>query len=352
MANRFLRLGVRDRRDILNQAARELGRAAQVLEKDIWVCWALRELFRLPLREDLAFKGGTSLSKVYGVIDRFSEDVDVTLSYRSQITDAEIDATPSKTKRKKLSDELRTAAVNRVAKEIYPALRDALARETGSGDAVRILPGGEAIRIGYPSVLEGPGPGYLSEGVLLEFGGRNAVIPAEERKVRADLAPLYPQLEFPEAEVRILAAARTFWEKLTLIHADLGRESGPANAERRSRHLYDVFKLRGSAVGAAALADQELLADVVRIKNAFYYTAWADYDACLSGGFRLRPMGPHEDTYREDYEAMTAARMIHGEPPGFDAILATLGELQEELRRVVPEAEPAGDPTAEIDGDP
>lgn len=333
MGERFLGLPEEERRAILVDAATDkLRKDARVLEKDVWVCWSLDVLFGIgELREHLAFKGGTTLSKVFGTIERFSEDVDVTMAYESQVTEDEVEAANSKTKRKKLGERLVAATVERVREVLLPIFSESLEATTSGAGKVEVGESGEELRVVYPSVFEAGG--YLREGVLLEFGGRNVSSPAEERMVRAEVAPFYPALEFPEARVRVLAPKRTFWEKVTLIHAELGRPNPARGATRRSRHLYDVVRLAEGEIGEAALGDLETLEDVVRIKETFFYAKWAEYGACLEGELRLVPAGEAEAALRADYDEMCRSGMFYGEPPSFDEILKRLGDLERDIRK-------------------
>lgn len=333
MADEFLRLSAGDQRDILATAAAELGKDSRVLEKDVWVVWCLKVVFGISeIRDQMAFKGGTALSKIHGVIQRFSEDVDLTLTYRSLVSEEEVAAATSGTRRKKLGERLRAAAIQQVEEIVRPVVEAELTAVLGDRGRIAVEAGGEALRMLYPSALDLPGPAYLSEGVLLEFGGRNVTEPAENHVVRADLASWLDSVIFPEASVRALSPARTFWEKVTLIHAELGRPSARADTTRRSRHLYDLVRMLDHDVGRDALERRDLLEDVVRIKETFFYTAWANYPACLTGGIRLLPNEEQTAHLRADYEAMLAAGMLYGEPPSFDGMLEKLAELEGVLR--------------------
>lgn len=330
----FLSLPADSRREIITTVAANTGRSALVLEKDVWICWALDVLFTIPGRPDMAFKGGTSLSKVFDAIERFSEDVDVTLDHRSLIAalDPFEDGKSGKQKTRD-SEALKAAVRDYVHGTIKPAIDaalDAMALEDGWTTEADNT--GEKLWIYYPSAFDRGESEYVSEGVLLEFGGRMITEPNLDRTVTPYLAPEVPTLDFPTATVTVLAPERTFWEKVTLAHAEHGRPVVAArNLERMSRHWYDLYMLADHEIGRSAVADRALLADVVRYKKLFFNSATADYDACLANDVRLVPTGDLLESLRADYEAMVESAMIYGDPPSYAAILDRLESLQEEI---------------------
>ncbi len=290
MADAFLSLPAAERRDILETAAARSGRPAVILEKDIWICWTLRVLFSIPDAHPMAFKGGTSLSKIYGVIDRFSEDVDITLDYRALAEGFDPFAPGvSRSKIRRFSDRLKTRVAGYTRQVVGPALGAAAERLSLTDHcAVHIDEDGECVRFAYPSAIERP-VGYLATEVLLEFGGRNVIDPNERHEIAPDIATMIDGLEFPGATVTVLSPARTFWEKATLIHVECHRRRLAAGPERLSRHWFDLACLARHDTGRAALANRALLEDVVRIKRVFFNASYAHYDHCLDGRFRLVP---------------------------------------------------------------
>ena len=214
MPEPFLSLGARDRADILRTVAARSGRPAIIVEKDIWVCWVLQALFSMPDPHPMAFKGGTSLSKVYRIIDRFSEDVDVSLDYRAfnDGFDPFADAA-SRNQISRFSERLKDRVATYIRDAVAPALGTAAERLAADGrHNIHIGDDGETIRFAYPSAVEDPA-GYVRSEVLLEFGGRNVIEPNEQHEIAPDVAALIPDLDFPAATVTVLSPARTFWEK-------------------------------------------------------------------------------------------------------------------------------------------
>lgn len=327
MSEAFLRLALNEQAEILNALAPELGRNAVVLEKDVWVCWVLQHLFQMPDRLAMAFKGGTSLSKAFDAIHRFSEDVDVTLDYRGLDSSVDpFDSGTSKTRISKFSDSLKGFVKKHVHDVVAPHLRAKLQAEV-EGASLEVSDDGEEVRVYYPSALDRAGD-YLRESVLIEFGGRNITEPNAEHQLRPYIAERLPDLELPSAMVTVLAPERTFWEKATLIHAECHRPDLRASADRLSRHWYDLARLADHQIGSNALADRALLAEVVKHKEVFFRYGYANYGACLTGGLRLVPDEPLLKALEADLRAMIEGGMFYGEAPTFDAVIDRLRALE------------------------
>ena len=333
MPEAFLTLAKEDRKEILTAIAARLGKNARVLEKDVWVCWALDALFTMPDCYPMAFKGGTSLSKVFDAINRFSEDVDVTINYASLDPSIDPISATSNSQRDRMTDRLRGLVKDHVETTVVERLRSRLASEFGIGDDAVFLDSNdpESVWVRYPSALE-DSDDYLLDAVKLEFGGRNVITPSHPHTITPYLAQATTDLTFPSATITVLAAERTFWEKATLIHAELGRAGFRPSAKRLSRHWYDLDQLSLGRIGAIALASRNLLDDVVQIKMAFYRSGRAAYDLCATGGLRLVPVDDIvADHLRVDYEEMIRAGYFDGSQPEFDDILTRLSELQSQI---------------------
>ena len=334
MPEAFLSLGARERADILQTVAARCGRAAVILEKDIWVCWVLQALFSMPDPHPMAFKGGTSLSKVYRIIDRFSEDVDVTLDYRAFNDGFDPFAEgASGNQIRRFNRRLKNYVARYIHDVVAPALggaADGLAAD-GPHD-VHIGDDGETIRFAYPSAVEDL-HGYVRSEVLLEFGGRNVIDPNEQHEITPDMAVLTTDLDYPAATVTVLSPARTFWEKATLVHAECHRGRLANHPERLSRHWFDLTRLAAHDVGRAALADRELLEDVVRHKKVFFHASYANYDQCLDGRLQLVPNDDQLPGLQADYDAMRAAAIVGDDAPGFDALVEEIRILEADVNR-------------------
>jgi predicted nucleotidyltransferase component of viral defense system len=329
MPESFLHLKSQEQSQIYRALGPQLARTPVVLEKDVWVCWVLQTLFTMPDRLPMAFKGGTSLSKVFGAIARFSEDVDITLDYRG--LDGSFDPFAegvSRNRLKKFSEDLKSFVRDHVHGVVVPHFQKMLADEFDADTfQFEVSNDGEQMRVHYPSVLETPGD-YVGNSVLIEFGGRNITEPNEAHEVRPDIAEHVAELDFPRSTVSVLSPARTFWEKATLMHVECQRGEFRTGAERLSRHWYDLAMLADQDHGQAAVIDRALLADVVKHKKVFYNTSYANYDACLSGQLSLIPKDAALAALRDDFQRMIGAGMFIGEPPAFDVIVDRLRVLE------------------------
>ena len=325
----FLRLPISEQRDILSSMSVQMGRSSQVLHKDVWVCWVLRELFASDTGVHMAFKGGTSLSKVFQAIHRFSEDVDVTLDYRDLAPDSNVDIfspNTSKSAKKRFSEELKVQVKDHVHDVLYPALSNSFSEVTDGAGRTELSDDGEKLWFHYPSVPDAD-IGYMGDWILVEFGGRNAIEPNGPHHIAPLIADRLPELEFPEGRVMVLSAERTFWEKATLIHVECNRQR-LNNQNRVSRHLYDLVMLSRGEIGKRALTDRLLLGDVVRHKSVFFDASYAHYDECLAGHFRLVPEEPFLSDMRRDYVSMQSAGMFDIAVPSFDDLMEELRALE------------------------
>jgi hypothetical protein len=325
----FLKLSKDERQAILSEGGARMGRLPNVLEKDVWVCWVLDRLFRMPGALQMAFKGGTSLSKVYGAIARFSEDIDVTIDYRA-LTDIDPFGL-SNNKKAQLCKELQERVAKHIASVVYPYFKTELDQEFGKGTAPLEIQGDVAnqLVIRYPSALDGGG-GYVVDAVRIEFGGRNITDPQSRRNIIADLANVFPDLELPKAEAAVLHLERTLWEKATLIHVECSREPRE-NADRLCRHWYDLDRLYVLDAGQEALKHHGLLEDVVKHKAVFFPTKF--YENCLNGKLQLVPEGGLRKQLEADYGQMVGAGMFYTAPPKFDEILGRLSEMQSTINK-------------------
>ena len=332
-----MNLAIADQQDILQAASVELGRQPAVLEKDIWVCWVLEVLFSMPDAHPMAFKGGTSLSKVYDIIDRFSEDVDITLDYR-HFDDVDFKDYPqrfdpllegaSKTQIRKFSERLKTYVKTYATEIVIPFLQQALAKlPTAEQHEITVDDCGEKIWLSFPSVIEDTDD-YLKTQVLIELGGRNVIDPNEVHTIMPYVAQITQGVSYPTCDVVVLSPERTFWEKATLIHVECSRGDIKQNAARLSRHWYDLVMLAKHTSGQAAINNRKLFEDVISHKKVFFNVSYANYDACLQNNLKLLPADDTIDGLKADYENMVNAGMMYQEPPEFKQILDSIREIE------------------------
>jgi len=329
MADAFLQLSVEDRREALSVAADRSGRPPHLLEKDVWVVWALATLYGSPLGEHLVFKGGTSLSKAYQVIRRFSEDVDLTYDIRALAPDLVGDngeALPkTRSEEKRWTSEVRKSLPKWVAKSAQPIIAEAL--EAGSLPAA-IRVDSEKLFIDYEAMTAGSG--YVAPSVMLEFGARSTGEPASVRDVSCDAAGLVDGVVFPTARPRVMHAERTFWEKATAIHVFCLQER--LRGDRYARHWHDVVRLDDAGFAAAAIADRELALAVARHKAMFFAEKAVDrsqieYSAAVDGGLRLVPIGEAAKALADDYARMVEDGLLLDGAEPFDALMERCADI-------------------------
>lgn len=322
--DKVVQFSAAQRQELFSEAAARLGMTPAVVEKDFWVTWVLDRLFATPaLAQVLMFKGGTSLSKVYGLIERFSEDIDLILDWRVLGGDDPL-AERSRTRQTELNESINRQARAYIGGPLLAGLAAAL------GGVCQCRSGDDAphvIEVRYPAAFADT---YLRPEVRLEIGPLAAWLPHEERSIGAYAATAFPKLfARREAAVRVIRAERTFWEKATILHQEAHRPVGSPQPARYSRHYYDLAQMAASPVKAAALADVELLASVVAFKQRFYPRAWARYDLAVPGSLRLLPGEAALAVVQADYRAM--ADMIFGAVPDFADIVAQLRALENDI---------------------
>ena len=332
MATTYFNLSQIEQETLLNEASAQTGKSALILEKDIWVCWALKAVFELS--QPMSFKGGTSLSKVYGLISRFSEDVDLTIDYQAFMPTLDIHQA-SKTSLKKSSDMLKQSLKNYLSTTALPHLKTLLEKDNlGKKVELAMDEAGETIFISYESALSSRSA-YIRNAVRLEFGARNTTSPNEQHVVTSDIASLFPDIQFPSATIQVLSPVRTFWEKATLMHVECHRNRELETPERLSRHWYDLAKLGQSWVAEKAYRSPDIFEDVLSHKLAFYNASYANYETCLKGHFVLIPNELNLNRLSIDYESMVNAAMFDAEIIPFQEILAQVESIQNSINHAI-----------------
>ena len=329
----FLELPGHERRLYFEQAAARRGLSAVVLEKDFWVCWLLDVLFRSEFRDRLVFKGGTSLSKVFRIIERFSEDIDLSVS-PSLLGLPEAGTTRNQADKWMTLAE--SACTEAVREQFQPALeaeaRGVLGRpERGAWFEFAADPtsGSPNLLFHYPTD-QPTGFDYLRRAVKLEFGSLTDQQPVGRHRITPWLVDALPDaIPDWQCDVVALGLDRTFWEKATILHAEHHRPAGKATPDRFSRHYADVAALARHPVTERAIADLDTCARVVGWKRLFFGSAWASYETARPGSFCLLPSDERLPSLRRDFTAMRD--MYLAEPPSFDAALATLADLERRL---------------------
>ncbi len=302
-----------------------------IIEKDFWVCWVLKQLFADPFFHNrLVFKGGTSLSKVYNQIERFSEDVDLILDWRllgfgSGQQDPFQDFN-SATQRDRFNKKFNNQAAIYINDKFVPELARVFATCSQIDSVVDSIDP-QAVNVTYPAAFS---ENYLRPEIRLEIGPLASWIPSSLKTIQPFSAQAFPNVfNEPDCPVVAIEAERTFWEKATILHQQAHRTN--AMPPRYSRHYYDMYKLANGSIKETAVSDLKLLQDVVAFKQRFYPSAWAKYEDAQPGTFKLIPTEERLAELRRDYREMEF--MIFGEIPTFDSIMETLQELEAEINR-------------------
>ncbi len=336
--NRIAQMPADARSDVFAETADRKGLPEAIIEKDFWVCWVLKQLFSIEtLSGRLLFKGGTSLSKIFHAINRFSEDIDLAVDYAALGFTGDRDPRRggiSKSRRTNILAEMLSECQQYVGTEFLDALTTRC-HEILSGAGAWTLDlspqDPNVVRFRYPTAAA-KSLAYVVPQVVLELGTHAEFVPRDRFTIRSFVGEEFPDL-VPEGDVGVVAllAKRTFWEKVTILHAEYYRPDGKPIPERYSRHYYDVAMLAQGTIHAEALADMTLLTQVVRHKETFYPSAWAHYELAQPGSIRLLPAKERLAALERDYRNMGV--MIFGEPPPFETIMNSLGELETEINK-------------------
>ena len=326
-----------ERADLFYRAAGKLRpkRSPVIIEKDFWVCWTLYRLFeKIRFHPQLIFKGGTSLSKVYNAIERFSEDVDLSLSRSdlgfSDTRDPEQAGIGKKEINRRI-DGLVIACKDSIRDHLLPAVRKDFASVLGdigwTVELDKIDP--QTITFTYPAVDLGRQiEGYVRPVIRLELGARSDDWPAKEGIIKPYAAEIFPEAFTVAASchVHTLEAERTFWEKATILHKEYHRPKDSNPGDRRSRHYYDLCQLSKMTIGDNALQQLDLLHRVVEHKKVFFRSSWAHYETAIPGSFHLVPSPERLVSLRTDYAQMKD--MIFGDYPEWAVIIQGLKGLE------------------------
>jgi nucleotidyltransferase AbiEii toxin of type IV toxin-antitoxin system len=328
MAETYLKLSRDEQLEALGVAATASGRPIHLLEKDIWVVWALQGLFESKLGEHLVFKGGTSLSKGYDIIERFSEDIDLTYDVREIIPELAKGDPPipaSRSQADKWTKLARERLPSWIKDEALPVLEQH-AKATGVDVSFHVEE--DVIYIDYQQLTEGSE--YVAPSVKLEFGARSTGEPSETREIACDAASSLPELEFPVASPKIMLPKRTFWEKATAIHVLCAQG---IEGDRVSRHWHDLVKLDDGGFAQAAFDDKALAKEVADWKSKFFREKdragiVIDYHAAVSGQLQLVPDAELLKELEVDYQKMLDAGLLLGDAMPFSDLIKRCEILQ------------------------
>ena len=337
--NTFISMPDERRRLICEQTGAQTGLFESSAEKDFWVCWILEKLFSLPdIGDELTFKGGTSLSKGWKLIERFSEDIDIVIdrALLGFAGDQAPDMAPSNKQTKKRLESLSKASQEFVIKTLQPALLTAIKADMPAGLDWSLEPDtddpqNQSLLFHYPTVFPDP-PEYLKQVVKIEMGARSDTDPSSPVEIQPIIAEAFPAV-FPASKfsVRSVQPVRTFWEKAMLLHEETYR---PENKKRRkrgmARHYYDLFKLIQKGIAKSAASDMDLFNRIREHRRVYFKYTWMDYDILKPGKLRLIPLEDQIPAWKADYTGMQQ-EMFYGDVPDFSEVLATVKAFEDKF---------------------
>ena len=324
-------LTIQNRKDIFSSVGAAKIIRGEAVEKDWWVTQVLRVLFSSKYKDNIVFKGGTSLSKGWHLIERFSEDVDIAinrefLGFTGALT------------RTQISDKLRRASCSFVRTELREAVESGLIelgipREMFSV-IVDLTPvtttDPEKVFIQYESVYNSPLSEYVKPKVIIEAGARSMFDPSSRITIRSFVSEVLNDSSIADSdfEVNATPAERTFLEKIFLLHEEFHKE-GLVRTERMSRHLYDIERMMDTPIGQA-INDKNLYLSIIEHRRRFIGLKGFDYSSLLPKTIDIVPPEEVRSEWSRDYKSMQES-MIFGESPSFEALLSRISELNDRL---------------------
>ncbi|WNY27934.1 hypothetical protein MmiEs2_01130 [Methanimicrococcus stummii] len=322
-----------NRRELFQATANRMGIQPAIVEKDFWVCWILDYLFhRSLLKNHLVFKGGTSLSKCYNLIERFSEDVDLILDWRVLgYETSELMEKRTLKQQNKLNHKIQNESCL-FLKKFLPKLEKDLKKELGSNIHCDIDSSNEAvIRFSYPRNFSEVS---ILPAIRLEINALAVRTPSENIKISPYAADFFPNL-FSEktTEIQTVTCERTFWEKITILHREAHRLKEKQFPERYSRHYYDVYCIANSAFKKKMMNQIGLLEEITAFKEKFYPNSWAQYNDAKPGTLKLMPPEYNLEKLKDDYEKMKNM-FFYPDEISFDEIMKVIEDLEIEINNI------------------
>ncbi len=336
--DKFLACSESEHRLYYAQAQARLGLPEISIEKDFWVCWVIHKLFALPnIGEHLTFKGGTSLSKGWGLIQRFSEDIDIVIDrgFLGCDDNSAPETAGSNKERNRRLKRLKAVAQEFVQQTLAVVLERRLQeRLSFTQDWLLVVdpgdPDKQTLLFEYTSVFAEAN--YVRPLVRIELGARSDTeptgMPGIEPYVTQAIREIFEPCQFT---VPTVLPKRTFWEKAMLLHEETYRAAISLPKPRLARHYYDLSRLIQAGIADEALADMDLFARVAAHRSVFFHKQKEAQDSLRPGSLRLMPRPEHLSVWKQDYRAMRD--MFFGEAPEFDAVLLLVGEAEERFNR-------------------
>ncbi|MCL2435518.1 MAG: nucleotidyl transferase AbiEii/AbiGii toxin family protein [Lentimicrobiaceae bacterium] len=330
--NKFFKLSERDRIEIINQTVIHKKLPAEAIEKDVWVTAVLQALFTLPYAKHLSFKGGTSLSKCYNLIERFSEDIDIAVSREKP------DLTGTNTS---IRNKLRRAACKFVREKLQFDVKKQLENSGINSNHfsvnVNITPitttDPETIEVVYQSLFDSND--YIKPVVKIEVSGRSMSEPLQTVKLQSIVDEDFANMPFVNTpfDVSAVVPQRTFIEKICLLHEEFAKPQKFIRTERMSRHLYDLERIMDTIIAEEALKEKKLYHSVVEHRRIFIGLNGFDYSTLAPKTINIIPPNSIIDLWKTDYEAMQGT-MIYGKSLPFNKLIDKIKQLNERINRI------------------
>lgn len=331
--SKLLKISSEELELVIQNTSDKLSMSKAIVEKDLWVCMILKYLFKdFKYKDAIVFKGGTSLSKVYKLIERFSEDIDLALDWKLLgYKSKEPYEDRSNTKQLKFNDKLNEDTKIFLRDEFLPVLENDFKDVLRGKDYKFYIDefDGQTICFDYPKNHK---DSSILQVIRLEIGSLAEPIPASRRKIKTYIEEVYPEVFDENIQVLAVDSLRTFYEKITILHREANRVNGNYPT-RYSRHFYDVYKMLLTDIKEKSFDNLDLLKAVIEFKKKFYACNWAKYDDIMEGNIKLIPSDEALETFSKDYDSMK--NMLFGEKISFDRIISNVKEYEIELNKVL-----------------
>jgi len=328
----WFKLSEDDRRIVINQASTKTGLLPVAVEKDLWVMIALQAIYSTEVAKHLVFKGGTSLSKAWGIIERFSEDIDLAIDRSFFGFKGELSRTQVK--------NLRKASCKYVDEKFHILLEKALLKNGVKEFELSVTEFEEsdtdplAIEIRYKSLVEQQE--YLQPRILIEISSRSLIEPYENKKLSSIISEIYPNENFIDHPINIptVIPTRTLIEKMFLLHEEFQKpKDRKIRSERMTRHLYDISRLMDTEYLEKVISDKVLYNTIIEHRSKLTKVSWVDYDKHSYSTLNFIPPKEIIDEYEKDYEAMKES-MFYGETDSFENLIKKLKKLNDRINNL------------------
>jgi Nucleotidyl transferase AbiEii toxin, Type IV TA system len=330
----WLKISDNRKKIFITQVANNLGLPPYAIEKDWWVTLALRAIFDLPIGKHLVFKGGTSLSKVWQLIERFSEDIDLAIdrsffSFEGELSKNQIDKL-----RKKSCQYVSTQLKDDLQYKFEALGLDVHSFSLEARAVIHTDTDPQILELNYVSLFEQSN--YLPQRVLIEVGARSLREPAENRVIQSFVGQNFSERDFADAPFYVLSVnpQRTFIEKVLLLHEEFLKEPDKIKPNRMSRHLYDIHRMMDTNFGLKAVENRDLFQKIVAHHRKYTPVRTIDYAFHTPQTINIIPPPQALSAWKQDYQIMTA-NMIYGEAPTFEELIKRMEELKKRFSKLI-----------------